>query len=150
MQCTREPQSHKSLEGTGIFQCAASGSQRAWERGCFNLFCIVFIPGYGQWKSSTASFLFSLRNPSNLAPFKCPIINGKNGYAIYCGPFQGASFGRGHDLYINSNANTNQSSCSNLGNTYQPPPGYQSGTQQTKSLLAGSTNFQPTEIEVFY
>ena len=49
-------------------------------------------------KSSNASFLFSLRNPSNLAPFKCPIINGKNGYAIWCHPSYGAIFGRGHDL----------------------------------------------------
>ena len=138
------------LKGTGIVQCTASGSQRAWERGCFNLFCIVFIPGNSQYKRSNASFLFSLRNPSNLAPFKCPIINGKNGNAIYCDPSYGATFGGGRDLYISSNANTDQNSYSNLGNTYQPPPGYQYATQQTESLLAGSLYFQPTEIEVFY
>jgi hypothetical protein len=85
-----------------------------------------------------------------MQPFKCPIINGKNGNAIHCGSSYGALFGTGHSLYISSNANSNQSSHSNLGATYQPPPGYQYGTQQTQSLFAGSYKFQPTEIEVFY
>ena len=85
-----------------------------------------------------------------MQPFKCPIINGKNSYAIYCHPSHGATFGGGHDLYIADNANTNQNSRSNLGATYQPPAGYQYGTQQTQSLFAGSYNFTPTEIEVFY
>jgi hypothetical protein len=86
-----------------------------------------------------------------MQPFKCPIINGKNGYAIHCHPSHyGALFGAGHDLVIYNNANSNQSSNSNLGHTYQPPPGYQYNTQQTQSLFAGSKNFTPTEIEVFY
>ena len=80
-----------------------------------------------------------------MQPFKCPIINGKNGNAIYCDPSYGATFGGGHDL-----TNADQHSYSNLGNTYQPPAGYQYGTQQTKSLFAGSYNFTPTEIEVFH
>ena len=85
-----------------------------------------------------------------MQPFKCPIINGKNGNAIYCNPSYGAAFGGGHDLYICNNANANQNSYSNLGNTYQPPAGYQQSTQQTQSLFAGNYNFTPTEIEVFY
>jgi hypothetical protein len=85
-----------------------------------------------------------------MQPFKCPIINGNNCYAIYCNPSYGATFGGGHDLYIFNNANSNQSSYSNLGATYQPPPGYQYNTQQTQALFAGSKNFTPTEIEVFY
>jgi hypothetical protein len=85
-----------------------------------------------------------------MQPFKCPIINGKNGNAIYCYSSYGATFGEGHGLYICNNANSNQSSYSNLGATYQPPPGYQYTTQQTRSLFAGSLNFTPTEIEVFY
>jgi hypothetical protein len=85
-----------------------------------------------------------------MQPFKCPIINGKNGYAIHCNPSYGARFGGGCDLIIYNNANSNQNSFSNLGNTYQPPPGYQYNTQQTQSLFAGSYNFTPTEIEVFY
>ena len=85
-----------------------------------------------------------------MQPFKCPIINGKNSNAIYCSPSYGATFGEGHDLYIYNNANANQHSNSNLGNTYQSPAGYQSGTQQTQSLFAGSYYFTPTEVEVFY
>ena len=51
------------------------------------LFTFFFFPlGKGQWKNSNASFLFSLRNPNNMQPFKCPIINGKNGNANYCNP----------------------------------------------------------------
>ena len=111
-------------------------------------FLILFLGS--QWKSSNVSFLFSLRNPNNMQPFKCPIINGKNGYAIYCHPSFGAVFGAGNDLIIYNNANTDQNSNSNLGNTYQPPAGYQYNTPQTQSLFAGSGNFTPTEIEVFY
>jgi hypothetical protein len=86
-----------------------------------------------------------------MQPFKCPIINSKNGTAICCAPSYGAVFGGGHDLLIHNNANSNQSSYSNLGHTYQPPPGYQCNTQQThEALFAGSRNFTPTEIEVFY
>ncbi|XP_028392844.1 uncharacterized protein LOC114517348 [Dendronephthya gigantea] len=33
--------------------------------------------GSGEYKTSNASFLFSLRNPNNLQPFKCSLINGK-------------------------------------------------------------------------
>ena len=83
-----------------------------------------------------------------MQPFKCPIINGKNGKAMYCSPSYGATFGGGHDLYIVNN--TNQSSHGDLGNTYQPPAGYQHGTSETQSLFAGSYYFTPTEIEAFY
>jgi hypothetical protein len=82
--------------------------------------------------------------------FKCTTTNGKNDHAIYCDSSYGATFGGGHDLHISNNANSNQSSYSNLGHTYQPPPGYQNNTQQTQSLFTGSKNFTATEIEVFY
>ena len=85
-----------------------------------------------------------------MQPFKCPIINGKNGNAIFCSPPYGAIFGGGHDLIIVNNANTNQNSSSSLGHTYQSPAGYQYGTKQTNSLFAGSYYFTPTEIEAFY
>ena len=95
-------------------------------------------------------FCSHYETPKNLQPFKCPIINGKNSNAIYCSPWNGPTFSGVADLYIANNANTNQSSHSNLGATYQPPPGYQYNTSQTQSLFAGSHNFTPTEIEVFY
>ena len=114
----------------------------------YSQFFFFFHPLGAGYKSSNVSFLFSLRNPNNLQPFKCPIIT--NGYAIHCNYTFGAIFGGGHDLLIDNNANSNQSSCSNLGNTYQPPPGYQRGTQQNRELFAGSHSFTPTEVEVFY
>ncbi len=43
----------------------------------------------------------------------------------------------------------NQDSYSNLGKTYQPPPGYEYDTPETKALLGGSEYFTPSEIEVF-
>ena len=68
---------------------------------------------------------------------------------MYCSRMYGVIFGGGHDLYVSSDANTNQDSYSKLGYTYQPPAGYKPGTPQTKSLLAGSEYFTPTEVEVF-
>ena len=59
----------------------------------------------------------------------------------------GAAFGE--DMFISSNANTNQHSRTDLGKTYRPPRGYEPGTLQAKALLAGSYQFTPTEIEVF-
>ena len=85
-----------------------------------------------------------------MQPFKSPIINGQNAHAICCNPSRGASFGGGHDLHIADNANANKSSYSDLDDTYQPPAGYQYGTEQTRSLFAGRYNFTPTEVEVFY
>jgi hypothetical protein len=71
-----------------------------------------------------------------------------HGNAIFCHPASGANFG-GSDLWITGNANTNQASYAKLGSGYKPPQGYQSGTLQTISLLAGSKTFSPTNIEVF-
>ena len=103
----------------------------------------------GLSKHSECAFLFSLRNKNKIPPFKCPVYDQQKNKAIYCSLWNGATFGGGHDLHISSDANTNQYSCSNLGFTYQPPPGYQPGTPQTKALLAGSEKFTPTEVEVF-
>ena len=94
------------------------------------------------------SFLFSLKNKDNVPPFKAP---GKSHqYAILSCPSYGPIFGAGHDLLISNDSHTNQHSHTDFGDTYQPPPGYVYGTPQTKSLLAGSYQFTPTEIEVFF
>ena len=91
------------------------------------------------------SFLFSLRNHQNLAPFIANLAPGNEQYAIDCHPGQGPSFGGGHDIYIADNANGNRNSYSNLAGYYQVP----FGTRRRNTLLAGSYNFTPTEIEVF-
>ena len=101
-------------------------------------------------KYSVGCFLFSLRNKPKLPPFKCPIIEGKYDSAICCNPECGAIFGPlGPDLLISDKAYANELSCSNLGKIYQAPPGYEFGKPETQSLLAGSFNFKPDEIEVF-
>ena len=134
---------------------AVPRTNSCWKMGLSNKYSqfrpfFIAHAGSGQYKSSSESFLFSLRNPNNMQPFKCPIINGKSSYAIHCHPSYGAIFGEGHDLVIYNNANTNQYRGTNLGFTYQPPTGFQYGTSQTLSLFAGSRNFTPNEIEVFY
>ena len=89
------------------------------------------------YKQSNSSFLFSIRNKDNLAPF---IANIKQGY--------GPSFDGAHDLHICDNPHVNQS-YSYFGHTYQLSPGYVQGSEQAKNLLAGQYQFKTTEIEVF-
>ena len=100
-------------------------------------------------KQSDLSFLFSLKNKDNVPPFKASVYKNHQ-YAICSNPGYGPSFGGGRDLHISNDSHTNQQSYTNFGYTYQPPTGYDYGTQQTESLLAGSYNFTPTEIEVFF
>ena len=111
---------------------------------------IFFISFSGKdWKQSDVSFLFSLKNKDNVPPFKAPVYKNHQ-YAIYSSPGYGPTFGGSHDLHICNDSHANQHSNTNFGHTYQPPAGYVYGTQQTKSLLAGSYKFTPTEIEVFF
>ena len=67
-------------------------------------------------------------------------------YAIYRGLSFGPVFGGGFDIYIASNANSNTNSYINFGNSYSVP----SGVQDKKTILAGTRNFTPDEVEVFY
>jgi hypothetical protein len=53
------------------------------------------------------------------------------------------TFGGGHDLHICDQANTNNSSYTNHGSTYEIPSG------KDKNWLAGSYNFKVIEIEVY-
>ena len=71
-------------------------------------------------------------------------------YAIYSCPGYGPRFGAGSDIRIASEASSNTNSYSNLGCTYNPPAGYNYGSGFAQSFLAGSRNFQPDEVEVFY
>ena len=106
---------------------------------------LSFSDKFVSYKRSRSSFLFSLRNKDGIQPFKCPIYDHRKDKAIYCFGKFGATFGeRDHDLLICFDPE----SSSNLGHTYQLPPGYQYGTPQAKALLAGSEHFKPTEIEV--
>lgn len=102
------------------------------------------------WSSSagyvtdTGAFVFSLINNEN-KPRKFQIKNG--GSAIYNSNSYGPTFGGGHDIRITDNSNINSNSLSNLGYSYDSL--YTYGTNEARSFLAGSYNFQVREIEVF-
>ena len=104
----------------------------------------------GGYTSASGSFLFSLRNKDNLPPFKAPLKNQNDVRAIYCNSGYGPTFGVGHDLHIANDASSNTNSGTHFGSTYQAPSGYTEGQTNTKSLLAGSYGFTPSEVEVLY
>ena len=68
--------------------------------------------------------------------------------AIYrysgCGP----TFGDGSDIHISNNANSNTVSYTDFGqyNAYSVP----SEVQDQYTILAGTRNFTPDEVEVFH
>jgi len=101
------------------------------------------------WESSAGNaatsnaFIFSLRNKEGLGPFKSLPTNPSQ--AIYRSPSYGPVFGW-FDFYISDNANSNTRSYTYFGNSYSVP----SGVQDRKTILAGTHNFTPDEVEVFY
>ena len=107
---------------------------------------INFVLGRGLYKRSNSSFLFSLRNKDNLAPFIANIKQGREKKAIYCYGSCGPAFGGGNDLYICPRGSP---SSSNFGDTYQLPPGYVYESERARNLLAGQYKFLITEVEVF-
>ncbi|KAL9954723.1 hypothetical protein ACROYT_G042296 [Oculina patagonica] len=101
------------------------------------------------WKSQRGytacrdAFLFSMVNPHGLGPTKMRLRNERQQYAISFHSSRGPTFGAGFDLLISDNANTNISSYSNLGDTYECPPGQQS------TFFTGGPSFTVTNYEVF-
>ena len=89
-------------------------------------------------------------NKPDWGPVKFRLYAGTNSMATYSCSSYGPTFGGGWDIYIVSEASSNTNSYSNLGHTYYPPSGHRLGSKFTQSFLAGSYNFQPDEIEVFY
>ena len=96
------------------------------------------------------SFIYSLRNKDDLAPFKSKLKNEQTLYAIFRNAIYGPTIGGGHDLYIANNAGLNTHSRTNFSITYSLPPGYPSSQTKAYSLLAGSPSFTPSEVEVLY
>jgi hypothetical protein len=91
-------------------------------------------------------------NPTNTPP----LMMTNNGiynaglYSISSSPKSGPIFGGGNDLFICGDSDINNQSYSNLGHSFQCPPGITYGSTQAYSFLAGSYNFLVSEIEVFY
>jgi len=105
-----------------------------------------------KWLYSSTAFIFSLVNKPGWGPvtFKPPGTHSSYQRATYCYYNYGPSFGGGHDIHIATYASSNTNSYSNLGHGYSPPAGHSYHTSFTKAFLAGSYNFQPDEVEVFY
>ena len=101
------------------------------------------IKGSVGYKQAPGSFIFSLRNKENLLPFKAPLKNQHDRCAIYAHTNWGPIFGGGHDIIIYSNAAKLHT---NFDYTYQPP----SGVRDPDTILAGTTNSFPSEVEVFH
>ena len=97
--------------------------------------------------AAPGSFLFSLRNNDNLPPFKSPLKNENTWDAIYRHSKYGPTFGSGKDLLILPN---NRQSKTNFGSTYKLPSDYTYIDSRRNSLLAGSYEFTPKEVEVLH
>lgn len=105
-------------------------------------------------------FIFSLINKDD-KPFKAKFVQNPNFNSNYGANCQYSTIGNsfGHisvnsgldtynDISISEGSNTNENSCSNFGYSYHHPD-YQKGTQEAKSILAGSYRFKTVEIEAF-
>lgn len=96
------------------------------------------------YKNDPSAFIFSLVNQKN-QPIK---IKCSNSYSIFCNNTCGPTFGDGNDLYIASNSNANMLSHSKLGSAYKHLL-YAYESEEAHNFLAGSLNFQSSEIEVY-
>ncbi|KAL9954735.1 hypothetical protein ACROYT_G042308 [Oculina patagonica] len=97
----------------------------------------------GGWTRCRDAFLFSMANQHGLGPAKMPLKSQQQQNAICCGRLNGPTFGFGHDLHISDNANTNTTSYSNLGHSYECPSG------QQDTFFTGNRYFTVTDYEVF-
>jgi hypothetical protein len=110
----------------------------------FGGFTSVSWDSFNELKSDANAFIFSLTNKDN-KPLKMK-VNPNEQSAIYCDSESGPIFG--NDICIDSNANTTMNGCSYLGSSYEHPQ-YARGTNEAKTFLAGSHDFQLDEIEVY-
>ena len=102
----------------------------------------IFLLGGAVYKPSKTSFLFSIKNKDNLAPFKANIQTPKD--AILAHDAYGALFGVGaKDLCIGPKSIKYGQSHSEFGNSYKLAQG-------GKYFPAGNYQFTPSEIEVFF
>jgi hypothetical protein len=85
--------------------------------------------------------VFTLRNPAATSPRKFSLS--ARGYAIYCHPIYGPTFGN-HSIYVADNSDGNLASYTNLGNSYANHTG-----GDGKTFLTGAYNFRVMEVEVF-
>lgn len=99
---------------------------------------------HGSYKEDKDAFIFSLMN--NEGALRLPVT--KPQCAIYCHRAYGPTFGEGHDLFIENDCNIYRNSYSNLGGSYRHPM-YAYNSNDAKTFLAGSVEFQVQDIEVY-
>lgn len=96
----------------------------------------------GGWiDDSQKAFIFALKSQNGNDPQKWKVKSAQAQYTVYHHSSYGPTFGGGHDIYICNNCDSQGSSHSNLGHTYQAP--------QDKNLLAGSYTFTVKDYEVW-
>ena len=111
----------------------------------FFLLCAFgFSESSGNWSATSEAFIFSLNNNEGLAPFVTKVKKGIRDWAIYRNSQFGPYFGI--DVIITDNADSNSLSEAALGYYYSVPP----TVQNKRTVLAGTWNFSPDEVEVFY
>jgi hypothetical protein len=98
-----------------------------------------------QWKykadDSEKSFLFTLKNPHNIAPRRFALIPAEKQRAILCNSEDGPWF---NGMRVSDNCHANTWSCTDLGTVYTNDTGLDGDV-----VLAGSYFFRVKEIEVF-
>lgn len=100
----------------------------------------------GSYSFDQRCFLFSIVNKKGKAVKFDNYGTDRN--SCYNSSGYGPTFGGGHDLYICDNSNSVNSSYCNSSYSYRfPTMNY--GSSEAQAMLAGSYNFQTTEIEVF-
>jgi hypothetical protein len=104
---------------------------------------------YGEQIPDSNAFIFSLVNKDN-KPCKMNIDSACIQNAHYNRTDSGPIFGQNNnaDIFITSYPNEYNNSFSDLGLCYKHPV-YEYGTNEAKTFLAGSYNFQISEIEVY-
>ena len=105
------------------------------------------VPLYGNkpFILDANSFIFSLVNKDN-QPVKMKLNDSQDQYSIGCYAAYGPQFGQ--DITIDDNSNANRESYCNLGHSFTHPE-YKLGTIKARNFLAGSYNFQVSDIEVY-
>ena len=102
---------------------------------------------YNEYIYDENAFIFSLRRLGNKNKLRFNVTSPNN--AIFGYYYYGPIFGGGHDIHVSDNSNQNNDSFSNLGSSYQLPSNIAHGSYEARSYLAGSYNWQTTEIEVY-
>ncbi|PFX15856.1 Sushi, von Willebrand factor type A, EGF and pentraxin domain-containing protein 1 [Stylophora pistillata] len=99
---------------------------------------------YRGYRKTEKAFIYSIKNKEGLMPFKSMVRHVSQ--AIYMQINYGATFGGGFDIHIADYAGYNTNSYARLGHTFLVP----NEVKEKDTVLAGSLNFTPDEVEVFY